>query len=102
MGAKIRQGHGFVEASAPKGLSGTKIYLDFPSVGATENRMMAACLAEGETIIENTANEPEISDLADFLTGMGGIIFRSRHRYYKNKRRAEASRQRSQSNPGQN
>ncbi len=76
MGAKIRQGHGFVEASAPKGLSGTKIYLDFPSVGATENLMMAACLAEGETIIENAANEPEISDLADFLTGMGGIYLR--------------------------
>ena len=74
MGAKIKQGHGFVEASAKNGLVGTRIYLDFPSVGATENLMIAACLANGTTTIENAANEPEIIDLADFLCGMGGSV----------------------------
>ncbi len=74
MGAKIRQGHGFVDASAPGGLVGCRIYLDFPSVGATENLMTAACLAEGTTTILNAANEPEICDLADFLIGMGANI----------------------------
>ncbi len=70
LGAKIHIGHGFVEAEAEK-LVGAKIYLDFPSVGATENIMMAAVLAEGETIIENAAEEPEITDLANFLNKMG-------------------------------
>ena len=73
MGAKISQGHGFVEARA-KELHGANIYLDFPSVGATENILMAATLAEGETVIENAATEPEIIDLALFLTGMGAKI----------------------------
>ncbi len=73
MGAKITQGHGYVEAKAKK-LKGAKIYLDFPSVGATENIMMAACLAEGQTIIENAAVEPEIVDLANFLVNMGAHI----------------------------
>ena len=66
MGAEIEKGHGYVDMSAKK-LKGAKIYLDFPSVGATENIIMAAVLAEGETIIENAAAEPEIADLADFL-----------------------------------
>lgn len=66
LGAEIEVGHGYVEASADK-LKGERIYLDFPSVGATENIMMAAALAEGETIIENAAQEPEIVDLANFL-----------------------------------
>lgn len=74
MGAKIRQGHGFIEASAPSGLTGCRIYLDFPSVGATENLMTAACLADGVTTILNAANEPEICDLADFLNGMGAEV----------------------------
>ncbi len=70
LGAKIESGFGFVEASCEK-LKGCKIYLDFPSVGATENIMMAACLADGETIIENAAEEPEIEDLANFLNSIG-------------------------------
>ncbi len=73
MGAKITQGHGYVEAKARK-LKGAKIYLDFPSVGATENILMAACLAEGQTIIENAAVEPEIVDLANYLVNMGANI----------------------------
>lgn len=73
MGADISQGHGYVELSA-KRLKGTKIYLDFPSVGATENIIMAAVLADGETIIENAAAEPEIVDLTDFLIKQGAII----------------------------
>lgn len=73
LGAKIEVGHGYVEASADK-LKGEKIYLDFPSVGATENIMMAASLAEGETTIENAAQEPEIVDLANFLNKIGGDI----------------------------
>ena len=73
MGAKITLGHGFVEACASK-LVGSQIYLDFPSVGATENIMMAAVMAEGETTIENVAAEPEIVDLASFLISMGAKI----------------------------
>lgn len=74
MGAKIRQGHGYVELSCKDGLKGAKIYLDFPSVGATENIIIAACLANGTTIIENAATEPEIVDLSNFLREMGGDI----------------------------
>lgn len=73
LGAKIEQGSGYVEAKAER-LKGTTIYLDFPSVGATENIMMAATLAEGQTIIENAAEEPEIVDLANFLNKMGADI----------------------------
>lgn len=73
LGAKIDMEHGFVEATTEK-LVGTKLYLDFPSVGATENIMMAATLAEGTTIIENAAEEPEIVDLANFLNEMGANI----------------------------
>ena len=75
MGAIIEKGHGFVEAYCPdKKLHGTTIYLDFPSVGATENLLIAAVLAEGRTVIENAASEPEIVDLATFLTKMGAKI----------------------------
>ncbi|WP_432406997.1 UDP-N-acetylglucosamine 1-carboxyvinyltransferase [Wukongibacter sp. M2B1] len=73
LGAKIDLGHGYVEAQADK-LIGDKIYLDFPSVGATENIMMAATMAEGQTIIQNAAEEPEIVDLANFLNGMGAKV----------------------------
>lgn len=73
LGAKIDLGHGYVEARADK-LVGDRIYLDFPSVGATENIMMAATMAEGETVIENAAMEPEIVDLANFLNKMGADI----------------------------
>ena len=74
MGAEISFGHGFVEAKAENGLSGAKIYLDFPSVGATENIMTAAALAKGTTIIENAAKEPEIVNLANFINAMGGKV----------------------------
>lgn len=73
LGAKITNESGYVEASAEK-LTGANIYLDFPSVGATENIMMAAVLAEGQTIIQNCAVEPEVVDLANFLTSIGADI----------------------------
>ena len=73
LGAKSRQEYGFVELTA-KTLKGNSIYLDFPSVGATENIMLAAVLAKGCTVIENAAEEPEICDLADFLREMGADI----------------------------
>ncbi|PJI09160.1 MULTISPECIES: UDP-N-acetylglucosamine 1-carboxyvinyltransferase [Clostridium] len=73
LGVDIKIGHGYVEASAAK-LLGDKIYLDFPSVGATENIIMASVFAEGETIIENAAQEPEIDDLINFLNKMGSNI----------------------------
>ncbi|WP_342508486.1 UDP-N-acetylglucosamine 1-carboxyvinyltransferase [Sporosarcina sp. FSL K6-2383] len=74
MGAEISFGHGHVEARAQGGLKGAKIYLDFPSVGATENIITAAALAKGTTIIENAAKEPEIVDLANFINEMGGKV----------------------------
>jgi len=73
MGAAIEQSHGYVEAKAAR-LRGAKIYLDLPSVGATENLMMAATLADGTTVIENAAREPEIEDLANALNAMGGRV----------------------------
>ncbi|MFD1367563.1 UDP-N-acetylglucosamine 1-carboxyvinyltransferase [Actinoplanes sichuanensis] len=74
MGAEISGEHGFVIASAPGGLHGAKIWLDFPSVGATENILMAAVLAKGVTEIDNAAREPEIVDICDMLTAMGAKI----------------------------
>jgi UDP-N-acetylglucosamine 1-carboxyvinyltransferase len=74
MGAEISFGHGYVEAKAENGLTGAKIYLDFPSVGATENIMTAAALAKGTTVIENAAKEPEIVNLANFINEMGGKV----------------------------
>jgi UDP-N-acetylglucosamine 1-carboxyvinyltransferase len=74
MGAEVKIGNGFIEASVNDTLKGAKIYLDFPSVGATENIMMAATLAEGTTTIENAAKEPEIVCLANFLNGMGAKV----------------------------
>ena len=74
LGAKIDIGHGDITASAPEGLKGARIYLDFPSVGATENILMAACMARGQTILENPAQEPEIVDLANYLNIMGARI----------------------------
>ena len=73
LGANVIIDHGFVEANTEK-LVGSKLYLDFPSVGATENIMLAASLAEGTTIIENAAEEPEIVDLANFLNEMGADV----------------------------
>ncbi|RNB82659.1 UDP-N-acetylglucosamine 1-carboxyvinyltransferase [Brevibacillus panacihumi] len=74
MGAKIEIGQGFIDASVEGRLKGAKIYLDIASVGATENIMMAAALAEGTTVIENAAEEPEIVDLANYLNRMGAKI----------------------------
>ncbi len=73
MGAKINIGHGFVEAKC-KELYGANIYLDFPSVGATENLMIAGSVAKGRTVIENCATEPEIVDLANFLNKLGAKV----------------------------
>ncbi|MEN6565462.1 MAG: UDP-N-acetylglucosamine 1-carboxyvinyltransferase [Veillonellales bacterium] len=74
LGADIDIGHGYIEAKAPQGLTGARIYLDFPSVGATENIIMAASMAKGQTILENPAHEPEIVDLANYLNVMGARI----------------------------
>lgn len=74
MGATVKIGNGFIDAEVNGKLRGAKIYLDFPSVGATENIMMAAVLAEGTTVIENCAKEPEIVDLANFLNAMGAKV----------------------------
>jgi UDP-N-acetylglucosamine 1-carboxyvinyltransferase len=77
LGADVQIDHGIVQAYAKNRngrLQGAKIYLDYPSVGATETLMMAATLAEGETIIENAAQEPEVIDLADFCIAMGAKI----------------------------
>ncbi len=73
MGASIELVHGAVHAHTD-GLVGTRIYLDFPSVGATENLIMAAIFAKGETVLENTAREPEIHNLVEALTSMGAKI----------------------------
>lgn len=74
MGAVITEQHGYLDCSAPKGLTGTAISLAFPSVGATENIILAAVTAKGVTEIHNAAREPEISDLAAFLTSAGAKI----------------------------
>ena len=74
MGADVRSEHGFVIAKAPKGLKGANIVLEFPSVGATENIMTAATLANGTTTIENAAREPDVVDLGEFLISMGAKI----------------------------
>jgi UDP-N-acetylglucosamine 1-carboxyvinyltransferase len=75
LGANIEISHGYVEAECPEeGLTGKDIYLDIPSNGATENLMMAAVLAQGKTVIENAAKDPEIEDLANFLNSCGAKI----------------------------
>ncbi len=74
LGARIELEDGYIRASAPGGLKGGEIHLATPSVGATENLMMAATLADGETVLSNAAREPEIADLADCLNAMGAAI----------------------------
>ncbi|MDT3959225.1 UDP-N-acetylglucosamine 1-carboxyvinyltransferase [Staphylococcus kloosii] len=74
LGAEIHMDGGFIYANAIDGLKGTTIHLDFPSVGATQNIIMAASLAEGKTVLENVAREPEIVDLANYINEMGGNI----------------------------
>ncbi|WAE45834.1 UDP-N-acetylglucosamine 1-carboxyvinyltransferase [Levilactobacillus brevis] len=73
LGARIEQHDGYIEAFADR-LQGAHIYLDFPSVGATQNILMAACLAKGTTVIDNVAREPEIVDLANILNKMGANV----------------------------
>ena len=75
LGVQIKEDHGFLYCETPNGLKGTEIHLSFPSVGATENIILAAALAEGTTIIHNAAKEPEVSDLADFLNSAGAKIY---------------------------
>lgn len=74
MGAELSAESGYIQARAPKGLRSAHIYFDYPSVGATENAMMAAALAKGSTVLENAAREPEIVDLANLLTKMGAKV----------------------------
>lgn len=77
MGAEIRVEHGYIDARLPEGrrrLQGARISTDMVTVTGTENLLMAACLAEGETVLENAAQEPEVSDLAEMLIGMGARI----------------------------
>jgi UDP-N-acetylglucosamine 1-carboxyvinyltransferase len=74
LGAEIELREGYIHARAPRGLKGARIRLDLPSVGATENLLMAACLAEGETVLANAAREPEVVDLGSCLVAMGARI----------------------------
>jgi len=74
LGADVELDHGFIKASAPHGLHSAEVTFEYPSVGATENVMMAAVLADGITIIENGAREPEITALAGFLNSMGANV----------------------------
>jgi UDP-N-acetylglucosamine 1-carboxyvinyltransferase len=74
LGATIELRQGYIHATAPRGLRGAKLRLALPSVGATENLMMAASLADGETVIANAAREPEVADLARCLVAMGASI----------------------------
>ena len=74
LGAEVELDHGFIKATAPGGLKGAEVNFEYPSVTATENVMMAAVLAEGMTIVENGAREPEVVDLAEFLNSMGASV----------------------------
>ncbi len=75
LGVQITEDHGYLKCSVPNNLKGAEINLSFPSVGATENIILAAALADGTTVIHNAAREPEISDLADFLNSAGAKIY---------------------------
>jgi len=74
LGAEVSIEHGFLVATAPRGLHGANVRLDFPSVGASENILMASVLAQGTTVIDNVAREPEFVDLCQMLQGMGAVI----------------------------
>jgi len=74
LGAEVELNHGFIKAMAPGGLKGAEVNFEYPSVTATENIMMAAVLAQGMTIVENGAREPEVVDLAEFLNSMGASV----------------------------
>src|SRR5947209_11709122 len=74
LGARINQTHGYIEAEAPDGLRGATVHFDRITVTGTEDLMMAAVLAKGETVLRNAAREPEVTDLAELLTAMGAKI----------------------------
>ena len=74
LGVKIEQGHGYIEASVPEGMTGANIYIDIQIVGAHENIIMEAAIARGTTVLENPAEEPEIVDLANYLNQMGARV----------------------------
>ena len=74
LGVNFAMDHGYLIATTPNGLHGGDIFLEFPSVGATENTMMAAVVARGTTVIDNAAREPEIEDLANMLNAMGAHV----------------------------
>jgi UDP-N-acetylglucosamine 1-carboxyvinyltransferase len=74
MGAEFELEHGVLEGRAPDGLQGTDVVLEFPSVGATENILLAGVMASGQTVITNAAREPELADLAEFLNKMGAKV----------------------------
>lgn len=74
LGAVTQNEHGYIVATAPKGLTGAKVELEFPSVGATENLLTAAVLAKGTTVLENAAREPDLVDIGNFLNAMGAKI----------------------------
>src|SRR5262245_31293692 len=74
LGATVRQEHGYIKAEAPQGLQGAQVHFDRISVTGTEDLLMAAVLARGETVIENAAREPEVADLAALLIAMGAKI----------------------------
>jgi UDP-N-acetylglucosamine 1-carboxyvinyltransferase len=74
LGAELDNEHGYNVGRAPKGLTGATVWLDFPSVGATENVLMAAVLAKGTTVVDNAAREPEIVDLCQMLQQMGAQL----------------------------
>jgi UDP-N-acetylglucosamine 1-carboxyvinyltransferase len=74
MGAEVKVDHGFIKAHAPKGLKGAEIYFDVSSVGATVNSLLAAVLADGQTVLDHAATEPEIANLAEMLNAMGARI----------------------------
>ena len=74
LGARINQAHGYIEATAPDGLRGAAVHFERITVTGTEDLMMAATLAQGETVLRNSAREPEVADLAALLTAMGAKI----------------------------
>ena len=90
LGAKVHVAHGYLIAAAPQGLHGASVHLEFPSVGATENVLMASVLATGHTRIENAAREPEIADIAEFLVSMGAHVSGGRHVDDRDRRRRRA------------
>lgn len=93
MGVTITEEHGYLNCTAENGLHGAEIHLGFPSVGATENIILAAATAEGTTVIHNAAKEPEISDLADFLNSAArGFALRVGYRADRGRKAARRHR----------